>query len=206
MRLEQLLLKKEELPILHETCFIVPIYFRLLDEDIKINPEIANQVFPQAAKEWYDELKEYIETVENEKTKEWYESVFLTHELKIKKEYGRQIVDPPGFWEDTVITGDNGFATGLSINRNVGGSLGLPWENHTDQIIYPPLVNFSPEKLKVYATLSFPNVKSVYAPTYSQHNVDHYPGALFLRNWAILYLNEAMKSVGKELLKPKIDI
>ena len=32
---------------------------------------------------------------------------------------------------------------------------------------------------------------------YSQHNVDNYPGALFLRNWAILYLNEAMKQVLK---------
>ena len=30
---------------------------------------------------------------------------------------------------------------------------------------------------------------------YAQHNIDHYPGALFLRNWAILYMNEVFKQV-----------
>ena len=31
--------------------------------------------------------------------------------------------------------------------------------------------------------------------TYNQHNIDNYPGALFLRNWVILYLSEAMKGI-----------
>ena len=30
---------------------------------------------------------------------------------------------------------------------------------------------------------------------YAQHNVDSYPGALFLRNWAILYMNEVFKEL-----------
>jgi len=30
---------------------------------------------------------------------------------------------------------------------------------------------------------------------YAHHNVYTFPGALFLRNWAILYLNAAIKSL-----------
>jgi len=37
MNLEQLFLKKEELPILYKTCFEIPIHPKLLDENLRID-------------------------------------------------------------------------------------------------------------------------------------------------------------------------
>ncbi len=47
----------------------------------------------------------------------------------------------------------------------------------------------SPKKLREYQK------KNGRIYVYHQHNVDYYPSALFLRNWAIAYLNEAMKQM-----------
>jgi hypothetical protein len=50
MKLKDLLLKKEELPISNETCFMIPIYTKLLDENIKINENIAKDIFHKLLK------------------------------------------------------------------------------------------------------------------------------------------------------------
>ena len=52
MKLKDLLLKPEELPILHETCFQVPIHPKLFNQDLRINEEIAKIIFPKIAKNW----------------------------------------------------------------------------------------------------------------------------------------------------------
>ncbi len=41
------------------------------------------------------------------------------------------------------------------------------------------------------------DIEGVETYVYALHNVDYYPGALFLRNWAIRYLNDAVKQVLK---------
>lgn len=201
MKLDQLLLRKEELPILNGTSFVVPIYPALLREDIQLDPQIAHQVFPQAAQEYHQDLAAYIETMEDRQDKKWYKEVFLKEGVQFGTHFGRQtILD--GTWEDLVQTDETGFAHVLSINRNAGGSL---YFNKGDMFscnryISPPQVNFSPEKFDAYAVHKFPDSEGVVAYAYGHHNIDHYPGALFLRNWAILYLNEAMKLLGEEAL------
>lgn len=201
MKLDQLLLRKEELPILGKPdCprFTVPIHPALLRPDVRIDPTIAYHVFRQAAQEYHTELTQYVATMQDEKEKVWYKEVFLKNPTVMTDKRGRQtILD--GMWEDLVQTGENGFARVLSINRNVGGTLFYNSEDRscTHEYLSPPTVNFTPEKFAAYAVLEKnPNIIGVTGNAYSHHNIDHYPGALFLRNWAILYLNEAMKSIG----------
>ena len=201
MELDKLLLRKEELPI-NETWFYVPIHPRLLDPTISLNPELAREVFPQVAQEWYEDLSEYAESVEDPQTRDWIKQAFLERRPKIKSEYGRNVLDTI-YWEDDITPDDNGFVRGLSISRNFGGSL---YFNKGDMscerfIFYEGnerIARFSKGKFKEFGAEGIhqdPEDRGVMMHVYAQHNVDHYPGALFLRNWAIAYENEALKSL-----------
>jgi len=195
MRLEELLLRKEELPIVGENRFQIPIFPTLLSTDMLFDRRLAQRVFPKAAQEWFDDLSEYARCLEEGEKKQWLEETYLDKPMSVHiNELGRQIVDPPGFWEDLVITHDNDFVSGFSISRNAGGSLYLGNEIDMQQFASPKLVRFNPEKLSMFAVAAEPS--KIYG--YSKHNVDYYQGALFLRNWAILYLNEAMRELEKK--------
>ena len=196
MKLEQLLLKKEELPILNDTFFTIPIHPKLLSNHIKIDPKIANKVFSAAVKEWHNDLKDYAKTLENKETKDWIKRVFLKKKPQIEEAYGNQTVQLLG-WEDGVLTLENGFASSLCISRNSGGTLYLGGSSGPLVLITDETCKFSPEKFLEFGS-PIEGLDGAEARVYHQHNVDHYPGALFLRNWAILYLNEAMKQVFKE--------
>ena len=201
MKLEDILIKKEEIPILRKTSFIVPIYPGLLRKDLKIDHEIANRVFPQVAREWHQGLQEYVSQLEEGQEKTWINEVFLKHKPRIKKELHWQVVYPP-HWEDQVIVTDTGFPQSLSICRNAGGSLFV--REDQPQYLHPFDVLFSQEKLESYAIpeLKSERIEGVWGHAYQHHNIDYYPGALFLRNWAILTLNEIIKQIGDKLLKP----
>jgi len=203
MKIKDLLLKKEEIPILYENCFQVPIHPKFFDKNIRLNPRLANQLFPKAAEDWYNDLKKYVSTVEDKSTKGWIKRVFLKEKPKITERYGGHIIDSLN-WEDRVITLENGFAHDLMINRNFGGSLYFNGDNNCNALINYGFklgyIRFSEEKGREfsYETIKGDNNKDFgKARVYGAHNVDNYPGALFLRNWAIIYLNEAMKQVLK---------
>ena len=155
MKLEKLFLTKEELPILHETCFQIPIHPKLLDENISINPEIARDIFPQVAEEW-------------------------------SKELSRKF---PEGWENLYQTNENGLVTGFNISRNYGGSLYFNEEDSSCRAFGKVYIKLSDEKRNKF---EFEKNK-IY--TYASHNIDHYPGALFLRNWAIKYMNGVFKDI-----------
>jgi len=205
MNLEKLLLKKEELPILHENCFLIPIHPKLLDEKTIIDPKIANKVFPKAAKDWYDDLKEYVETVKDEQIRKWINDVFLKKKPRItKKKYldGHQYLET---WRDEVLTAENGFAESFSISRNSGGSIYYPTYNIDNKKFVEfnakqGYILFSEEKVREFSEemLKLDNgIEGGKINVYGSHNVDYYPGALFLRNWAILYMNEVFKQIFK---------
>lgn len=201
MNIEQLVLTKEEIPILHGRCFELPIHPALLRE--KLNPLLAHHVFPQAAKEWYDDFSEAVKRETDPQNKRWYEEVFLVHP-EITIENGHQVLISllHGVWRDMVLTEENGFASSLSINRDVGGTIGYQRDISVHNYICPPYVNFTPEKLRAYAAQPpSEGLRGVRAHSYNLHNVDHLPGALFLRNWGLLYLNAAMCSIKDKLEK-----
>jgi len=192
MKLNDLLLKKEELPILYENCFQIPIHPKLLDSNIKINEDIAKKIFPKVADEWYSDLNEYVKTQEKNFRRQWIEKIFLKHKPKIIQEGNYQYF--LGFWRDQIQTLENGFVTSFSISRDGGGTIYFNKEDRNCETSIPGIyINFSEEKAKEfeYKKVGEFSVGLVY----SEHNIDHYPSALFLRNWAIKYMNEIFKEV-----------
>jgi len=203
MKLEDLLLKKEEHPILHESCFRIPIYPGLLDETININPDLAHEVFPKVANEWYDDLNEYAKTLPDGDNKNWIEEVFVKEKPIVRIEGGVYTFD--GWTENTSLE-SNGFASALDISRNSGGTLYFDKGNYDCEqfVIFNSqtgYIRFSKEKAEAYAIRIKDGDKGAIMNIYAAHNIDYYPGALFLRNWAILYQNEALKELAsKDLL------
>jgi hypothetical protein len=185
MNINSLLLTKEELPILHDNCFQIPIHPKLLDPNLQLNPLIAKKIFPQVAEEWHSDLKSYLPLEKNLEKRKWYEDVFLKKE-KVNFEYGRQSF---GGWEDNIQTLDNGFVCYFSIHRNYGGSLYFMEDELQCQALGKIYIKFSEDKQKEFEN------KNERIWTYASHNLDYYPGALFLRNWAISYMNEAFKEI-----------
>lgn len=197
-----LALTKEEIPIMGNTFFQVPIHHKLLDSRLNIDRTIAKKVFSNVAEGWYNDLKKYTSQKKlSKEDNEWINRVFLKEKPIIQEEYGRQVIKTLN-WEDTAIVGDNGFVTSFCIDRNYGGSLYFLKERGCEAPISlenpdSSYIKFSPDKAKEFGcrTLGEEGEKFVMVYVYGQHNVDHYPGALFLRNWAISYMNEALKFV-----------
>jgi hypothetical protein len=121
MELSKLLLTKGEIQLFHKVCFQIPIHPKLLELDIHIRKGIINEVFPKVAREWYQELKEYLETSHNEdkETISWIKEAFLKEKPKIVKEGNYQRINHLS-WRDEVMYEENGLARGFSISRNSG--------------------------------------------------------------------------------------
>lgn len=207
MNIDDLLLRKEELPVVTTNyydrfSFCIPVHPALLRPDISLDANLSHTVFLQAAKEWYHDLQEVLPLVPEEETRRWFQEVFLTEEPEIERHYDRFRLKN-GTWESQVFPTETGFC-GLSISRNAGGSL-IPPER---KFLGYRLVRFTAEKFAAYAHPDFPEVHrdsqgrllGVLGYHYGRHNVDYYPGALFLRNWGMAYLNAAMRSLGEEVL------
>lgn len=185
MELEQLFLKKEELPILYKTCFQIPIHPKLLENTTQIDKLIAQKIFSEVAEDWYEDLKKY--NSEDKQEKEWIDKVFLKEKPVIEKHYNHQIFN---FWKDEVNFADNNLVTCFSINRNAGGSIYFYEEDFNCRSIGSAYIHFSDEKYQEFKPKDEDNLF-----VYSSHNIDNYPGALFLRNWAIKYMNEIFKRI-----------
>lgn len=191
MKFEDLLLKKEEHPILHGTSFIIPIHPKILE--LKIDNNLANEVFPKIVDEWYNELLQYSTNSPESEEKRWVKEVFTLKKPKVRKERFRQIMTPLS-WDDYVVCDEKGFATGLSISRDAGGSLYFANELGCEKSICYKQANrtllFSSEKIKEFAASIDEEKNYAVIKCYSHHNVNYFPGALFLKNWAIAYMNE----------------
>lgn len=193
-------LLKEEIPIWgrDNTGFYLPIPPKLLHQDTRLNHRLANDVFPKVAQEWHEDLRQFMNVRELDgQTREFYGRFLKDRPPEIIVEAGKQTLSSVMGWRDEVTTDERGFAYGLSISRNGGGTLYYnPTMGDSESVI--PLdgkpnrfFRISREKALQLALDDRGRIK-VYAP----HNIDHYPGALFLRNWGIAYVNAAMKSLG----------
>jgi hypothetical protein len=196
MDLDKLLIKKEEIPILHDCCFRIPIHPKFVNGTINLDSSIANGLFSDVASDWYLDLVRYRDGLEEGSTKEWISNVFLKSVPVVKRREGTQFLDD--CWEDNVNVNDNGFVIGFSISRNSGGSLYFDMEDIScNEIIFfdtGRYIRFSEEKAREFAKdSSIYTNKGVKSFVYAHHNIDFYPGALFLRNWAIAYQNELFK-------------
>ncbi len=204
MNINDILLQKEELPILttdycDDSRFCVPVHPALLRSDISLDANLPHTVFLQAAQEWYDDLQAVLPLVSEEETEQWYQRVFLKEKPDVERHYDRFRLKN-GTWESQVFPTETGFCS-FSISRDAGGSFTPPEQ----KFLGSRYVRFTKEKFAAYACPDFPEVHrdshgrplGVLGYAYGHHNIDHYPGALFLRNWGILYLNAALKSLGE---------
>lgn len=187
MELEKLFLKKEEIPILYKSCFQIPIHPELLNKNLRIDNKVAQRIFPEVAQDWHEDLKKYIPV--NQEEKEWINQVYLKEKPKITTEFNNQFLN--GFWTDYVQTADNGLVTCFSINRNAGGSLYFQEDDINCESFGITYIKFSDEKKSEFQF----DKKLGRMYVYAHHNVDSYPGALFLRNWAIKYMNKVFKQI-----------
>ena len=154
MDIKELLLKSEELPILDDVCFQVPIHPRFLDGSTKISDGLAKRAFQEARKSWENELK----------------------------------VSFPRGWENVYQTNEDGLVTGFQISRDQGGCLYFNMDDSGCRDFGERYIRFSPEKRFEYQS----STGIIYA--YAGDNIDDYYGALFLRDWAMFYMNEAIRN------------
>jgi len=199
MNLRDLLLKKEELPILWQTTFCVPIYPRLLEEEIVLDREIALRVFEKATQEWFEDLTTYCNYPEAE-NRESFRRIFLTERPSIVEEFGIPKINNRE-WSANVRYNARGFVNIFSPGGANGGSLNFDPDQDMCQNLSHfehgrrTLIRFPEEKAREFAIEREVQTDYVEVYTYAPHNIDTYPMALFLRNWAILYINEAIKEI-----------
>lgn len=230
MRLEELLLKKDEVVILESPDndgnsrpdFRLPIHQSLIgsDEDqlvkpgVKIKNSLAREIFPKVVDGWYNDLKIYRKSLDTGHSflegnklssyREWIDTVYMKGNPYVEDRGFCQRVMPLGTWEDSVHVLKNGFVQDFMINRDYGGSLYVDWtkRNRVHRVTHTH-IGFSPEKFAAYSASgeeAESDSKSAYMNVFSFHNVDYYPGALFLRNWALTWHNEALKQInGKKI-------
>lgn len=190
MFIDDLLLKKEEIPVWHRVEFKIPIHPSLIKK--RLDPNIPNAVLEQSVMEWYEDLKTYLNGQNEEINLDSTRKLYLSEKPKPVFRNGEFIVYPwhipIHFW-----TNENGFADSLSVGRNFG-SLNFEAENSESE--YPLISNskymqFSESKLQAYA---IPDKNPLRCFRYLPHNIETAPAALLLRNWTINYLNAALKS------------
>ncbi len=203
MNLGELKLKKEELPILHESCFEIPIHPRLLESNLTLPHDLASETFRETIDDWYEDLRNYVNKENLKPTKrKWYENYWLKEKTKIERQGNHQVLMPCQ-WMDKYITQENGFARCFSISRDFGGSLYFPSSHGECEDILSlssenrGYIRFSAEKAKEFGfeELELGDEKVVKVHIYGSHNIDHYHSALFLRNWAINYMNKAFEFI-----------
>ena len=172
---------------------MVPIYPALLREDIQLDSQIAHRVFAQVAQEYLLDLEKYTETMQDEKKKEYYQQMLRRDATVVPDKNGEQTFRG---WQDLVRTSDTGFATVLAQSGSCGGSLYYN-KNESEcgkKFICSPLVMFSEEKFRAYS-IRRNDISGAIVHAYGYHNIDTFLQALFLRNWAILYLNSALREL-----------
>lgn len=177
MDIEKLFLQKEELPILgnkHNIFFQIPIHPRLLYPALSIDESIAANIFPQVADEWYESLNKYT-SINPEKTG-WIKDIFAK---RVSKEE----------LQNRISCMNNGLVRRFSSAD--GGTLYFFDQKLNYKSYASPFINFSEEKYKEFAC----NKNKSDILVYSQRDINTFPTALFLRNWAIKYMNEVFKQV-----------
>src|SRR3989344_485117 len=130
MELEQLLLRKEELPILRGTAFHVPIHPALLRNGVQID-DIGWRVFEQAAQEWFDDLSTYCESP-NVENREWIAKTFLRERPVVTKINGVPTIKYRGL-RAYVVCDLRGFVKAFAPGGATGGSLHFDADDSTCQ-------------------------------------------------------------------------
>ena len=201
MGIDSCILSKEEVKIIESGNFYIPIHPKLIDPNVSINPDLARNVFEKSAYEWYEDLIRHYDLVSDKTEKNFIKREFLDLFSGVSNKDG-ELCLLNGVWKNIFGLSDNGFADTLSISRNSRGSL---YFNKIDSCEYfIPLNGMENRYFKIgkEKALEFCYDKFIDSPgkiyTYNKHNVENFPSALFLRNWALNYVNAALEDISKD--------
>lgn len=194
MELSDLLLKPDELKV-KESCFQVPIHPLIVHYPNQLETPTAKQYFHQAIHEWKKELTTYIKSLdpscqEKREEKEWITRAFLKPERFKKQKFRNEQYGP---FENNTQEDERNFSGYISIGRNLGS---IYFHNTEEFHTFPyrRYLNLSEEKLKEYQIPHENN--QIY--THKHHNIDHFPQALLLKTWAMIYLNQVLTEIHQE--------
>ncbi|MBI4017829.1 MAG: hypothetical protein HY366_02700 [Candidatus Aenigmarchaeota archaeon] len=188
MELEDLLLKKEEIPLQRSQIEFypapcnVPVHPLLLDEKRRFDIRLAHTVFPMVVQEWHEELKTYAGQPDWKDERDLIEEYLSVKPRVVERE--ALYVEPYGRygerWETSRGRLTNGFPGALSNGAHTSFFV-----NVDDDLGAELRMNFSDRKRELYRGCR----------PYSQHNVHTLSHALLLRNWAIACVNEGLMQV-----------
>lgn len=188
-----MILELSDIKFCYETRYptmIVPIYPELMEKDVKIDPDLADSLFMDAAKEWTEYLVEYAKTTDSITDKEkkcLEEGVYLVENTD---DYA--VLQPIGLLRG-VVAWQNGMVKNFIVGH-YGNTLYL--DNHpTVESLHIDDVNMGMEKLKHFSADGGSRPHAVDAYYYKSHNLGNITAANFLAIWSILYQNEALKQI-----------
>lgn len=195
MKPSELQILKEEIP-LGKGSFVIPIHPLLLDDSIKLPEDLANTIFPKAVKAWYKDVE-----IEVAKGDAFFLDEVRRYGLqtkprikKINKTSGaEQHLGRTGWFDDVTIR-ENGFATGLQLERSYAGYLHVDKDPERIGKTFFGRVNMPKEKLHAFRCADYDLEKDrCMAQVYKTGNVYTTISAMLLREWGIQYLNACMK-------------
>jgi len=205
MKLEELLLKREEIPIggynreFSSPACIVPIHHSLRDhipDNIKYDRELAYSVMNETI-DWYvEDLKEYYEQLVDLATKQWVEKAFLDRLPEKRDDWGESSPLGGGWIVYMVLSQNFLYSLGLTVHCHLYADTG----SFVSDDINSTYARFTKEKFIEFSkdgdvredVRDFGRDRKYYfcrAYAWHQHNVDIIPEAIMLRDWAILYEN-----------------
>jgi hypothetical protein len=214
MSFEKLLLGNNEVGVrdigtdcYHRFQLSIPIHESLLKPDIKLDPRLANKVFPQAVAEWQKDIKTTHELPSGIKIED-LENYLQPYEITSKKfendEEIYQFVKPWGFY-DVVMTSKTGFARSLELNScrpnvvhfkedSLKASL---FSRRGNTGIKGVELDFDQEKIDLYAVEPCsPGFLTCHH--YGIHNPGSWVEVNLLRIWTINYLNAALTQLHEQ--------
>lgn len=190
MRLKELFLTKEEVPVDDRAVVVhIPIHPKLVDPNKNIDRDIALKVLPRVAADFRGDIKRYLELPD---AHEWIRRAYTKPPRLIRMGLnyvldGVAVFDyhcnPNGLVNTFSI--DDGSTIYFSTEESYGGEyLDSPKARGS---------RLSPRKVSEFSVKRTPSGHLLYF--YNQHNIETYPQALILRNWAIHYMNRVFKEV-----------
>ncbi len=213
MIFEQLLLQNHEVLIKdigignpHRFQLKIPIYKSLLNEDISLDPSLANKVFPAAVEAWQQDIRtttELPEDIKKESLAEFLKPYSIISKTIYPNKY--QCVKPWGFCDVIPDTTKTGFARGFELNECRSNVVHINEDSINNSIISRILnpdssgfaIDFSQSKINAYS-VEKSSEGFLTCHYYGIHNPGTWETVNLLRIWAIHYLNAALQSAHKQ--------
>lgn len=194
MEIDDILLKSREIYIgdgQEKPRLVVPIHPSLLRKDIKIDERLGYETLSRAIKPWRKDVNKYHKIIKDTTSKK---SINIGGVESVHDDVW--IIKPEDIYIDRFGFMDNGLVRTFQL----GDENALYLDQNNTISIHQDEAVFKAEKLYEYSCKKDDDILgSGFATCYAYqvHNLGNYRAALFLKNWAVIYLNTALKQILK---------